>query len=192
MNPETISEQTGLLSAISSIVHDLRNSLTTIHGGAEMLVGSRLSQPQPGRVACHMYCASVGMREMLEEFSDRSKRAEHRAEAANVRELVAGAVNKIPLSAEFQSVHIVQAVPERVVIALDQHRICRVLVNLLVNAMEVMPSGGTIHMSAFSSRRSALIQVRDTGPGIAPEIRGWLFQPFATAGKESGIGDKDD
>jgi signal transduction histidine kinase len=189
MNPETIaSEQTGPLSAIASIVHDLRNPLTTIHGGAEMLVGSRLSQLQLDRVARHMYRASVRMGELLEEFLDRSKGPEHKVETSNVRELVASAVDKIALSAEFQSVHIVQAVPERVVIALDRHRICRLLVNLLVNAMEVMPNGGTIHISAVSSRRSVLIQVRDTGPGIAPEIRGRLFQPFSTAGKESGIG----
>lgn len=32
------------------------------------------------------------------------------------------------------------------------------------------------------------MQVRDTGPGIAPEIRDWLFRPFATAGKPNGVG----
>jgi signal transduction histidine kinase len=37
-------------------------------------------------------------------------------------------------------------------------------------------------------RDTALIQVEDTGPGIAPEIRGKLFQPFVTAGKRNGLG----
>jgi signal transduction histidine kinase len=71
---------------------------------------------------------------------------------------------------------------------MDRNRIHRVLVNLLVNALEVMPQGGTIHVSAVSQGRSVLIRVRDTGPGISPEIRDRLFQPFATAGKADGLG----
>jgi signal transduction histidine kinase len=57
-----------------------------------------------------------------------------------------------------------------------------------MNAIEVMPNGGTIHISAASEHRWVVIQVRDTGPGIAPEIRSRLFQPFVTARKASGLG----
>jgi signal transduction histidine kinase len=182
------SEQTTSLPAVLSIVHDLRNPLATIHGSAEMLAGSRFSQPQVHRIARNMYSASVRMRELLEEFLDRSRVAEKQREPSDIRELVASAVEKIAVSAEFQSVHIVQAVPEGLIVALDRRLMRRVLVNLLVNALEVMPNGGTINVSARSDQRSVLIRVRDTGPGITPEIRGRLFQPFATTGKASGIG----
>ena len=43
-------------------------------------------------------------------------------------------------------------------------------------------------MSAVSEPDAVVFRVRDTGPGIAPEIRGRLFQPFATAGKQGGRG----
>jgi signal transduction histidine kinase len=162
--------------------------LAAIHGSAEMLISSRLSHPQVHRLARNMYCASVRMRELLEEFLDRSRGAENKIERSDVRTLVASAVDQIAASAELQSVQIVQAVPEGLVIAVDRHRIRRVLVNLLVNALEVLPNGGAIRISAVSDRRSVLIRVRDTGPGIPPEIRGRLFQPFATAGKANGIG----
>ncbi len=184
----TAFEQTGSLSSVVSIVHDLRNPLATIHGSAEMLVRSNLSQPQIHRIARNMFCASVRMRELLEEFLGRSRGAEKKVEPSDVRELVTSAVDKITVSAELQLVQILQVVPEGLVIALDRHRMQRVLVNLLVNALEVMPNGGTIHISAVSDRRSVWIRVRDTGPGVPPEIRGRLFEPFATAGKASGIG----
>jgi signal transduction histidine kinase len=170
------------------MIHDLRNPLTAIHTSAEMLIRSRLSDPQVHRLARNMYCASVRMRELLEEFLDRSRDAESKLERSDVRTLVASAVDKVAASAELQSVHIVQVVPEGLVVALDRRRIRRVLVNLLVNALEAMPNGGTIRISAVSDRRSVLIRVRDTGPGIPPEIRDRLFQPFATARKASGIG----
>ena len=97
-------------------------------------------------------------------------------------------MDKIALVAEAQSVQIVQNVPENLVITLDRQRIQRVLVNLFVNALDVMPGGGTIRISAIPERHSVLIKVRDTGPGIAPEIRDQLFQPFVTAGKAGGLG----
>jgi signal transduction histidine kinase len=162
--------------------------LATIHGIAEMLVGSRLSQPQVHRIARNMYCTSVRMRELLEEFLERSRVAEKEREPCDLRELVTSAVEKIAISAEFQSVHIVQVVPEGLVVTLDRRLMRRVLVNLLVNALEVLPNGGAINISATSDQRSVWIRIRDTGPGITPEIRSRLFQPFATTGKASGIG----
>lgn len=92
------------------------------------------------------------------------------------------------VSAEFKSVQIVQAIPEGLLIPLDRRRMHRVLVNLLVNALEAMPDGGTVRISAVSGDGFVLIKVRDSGPGIAPEIRDRLFQPFTTSGKAGGLG----
>lgn len=78
--------------------------------------------------------------------------------------------------------------PEGLSIVLNRHRIHRVLVNLLANSLDVMPHGGRILISAISNRRSVFIRVRDSGPGIAPDIADRLFRPFVTAGKQNGIG----
>jgi signal transduction histidine kinase len=189
MNVSTIvNEWADSIPEIESIVHDLRNPLSTIHVGAEILIGSKVSEPQVHRIARNLYGASVRMKELLDEFVTRKRGTERGLEPSDLRELVASAVDRIALVAEFQSVHIVQKVPNNLVIALDRQRIQRVLVNLLVNALDVMPSGGTIRISAIRQHHSVVIKVRDTGPGIAAEIRDRLFQPFATAGKVDGLG----
>jgi signal transduction histidine kinase len=128
------------------------------------------------------------MKELLEEFLSRYRGADRGTESSDVRELVTSAVDKIALIAESLSVRIVQNVPENLTIAADRQRIRRVLVNLFVNALDVLPDGGTIRVSAIPVRSSVLIRVRDSGPGIASEIRDRLFEPFVTAGKSSGIG----
>jgi signal transduction histidine kinase len=127
------------------------------------------------------------MRELLEEFLDRSRNA-GTVESSDIRELVGSAVDKIAVSAEFQSVQIVQTVPKDLTVPMHRHRIQRVLVNLLVNALEAMPNGGSIYLSAVADSRSVMVRIRDTGPGIAPEIQNRLFQPFASAGKANGMG----
>src|SRR3954462_4166048 len=153
------SEGTAPLSAVVSMVHDLRNPLATIHGSAEMLAGARLSQPQVHRIARNMYSASVRMRELLEEFLDRSRDVTKERELSDVRELVASAVDKISAAAEFQSVHVVQVVPESLAAPVDRRLIRRVLVNLLVNALEAMPKGGAIRIAAISEGSSVLIRI---------------------------------
>jgi signal transduction histidine kinase len=189
MNLSTIGNETAAsIPAVASIVHDLRNPLSAIHGSAELLIGSRLSQPQVHRIAQNVYGASVRIRELLDEFLSRYQETDQRLEPCDLRELVAGAVVRIALLAESQAVQVIQNVPENLSIAVDRHCIRRVLVNLFVNALDVMPHGGTIRVSAVPGRNSILIRVRDTGPGVAAEIRSRLFEPFATAGKERGLG----
>ena len=171
-----------------SIIHDLRNPLAAIQGSAEVLFRSGLSQPQIDRIARNIYSASVRMRELLEEFLDRGRAATRQFELCDIRELVCRAVDEISVSAEFQQVEIAHDVPAGLAVSLDRRRMHRVLLNLLLNAMEAMPAGGRIDISAVAGRRAVLIQVRDTGPGIDPAILGQLFEPFATVGKPHGIG----
>jgi two-component system, NtrC family, sensor histidine kinase HydH len=184
----TVHEQAGLIPEITSIVHDMRSPLSAIYGSAELLIGWRLSEPQLHRIARNMYGASVRMKELLDELLSRYRGTHKQLESCDLRELVTSAVDKIALLADAQAVEVVQRVPENLLITVDRQRIQRVLVNLFVNALDVMPNGGAIRISATAVRDSVLIKVRDTGPGIAPEIRGRLFQPFATAGKAGGLG----
>lgn len=189
MNPRTIAiEAAGAMPEITSLVHDLRNPLAAILGSAEALISSRLSEPQVDRIARNLYGASVRMKELLDEVLTRYRGPGRDLESSDLRELITSAVDKVALAAEAQSMQIVQNVPGNLVITLDRQRIQRVLVNLFVNALDIMPFGGTIQVSAIPERHSVLIKVRDTGPGIAPEIRDRLFQPFATAGKAGGLG----
>jgi signal transduction histidine kinase len=191
MSPLTIAPKpSGSIPAAVAvaIVHDLRNPLTAIHGCAEMLIDARLSQPQVHRIAQNMYRASFRIQELLDEFLERCRGAEQGREPSDVRQLVTNATEVIGHTAEVQSVRIIRDIPAGIQVFVDRRRVRRVLINLLVNALEAMPDGGELHISAVSEPNAVLIKVRDTGPGIAPEIQSRLFQPFATAGKTGGIG----
>jgi signal transduction histidine kinase len=175
-----------LSSGAASIFHDLRNPLATIHASAQLLAREELSPAQIRRIARNVYSASSRMGALLEELLDRNTGCEMHKQATDVRALVECAVDTIAITAEFQGVAIEQDVPAGLIADLDWRRVKSVLVNLLVNALEVMPSGGAIRITAAAERDSVLAQVRDTGPGIAPEIQDRIFEPFVTAGKPRG------
>jgi signal transduction histidine kinase len=75
-------------------------------------------------------------------------------------------------------------------IVADSNAIGQVLLNLLTNARSAMTNGGgevTIETGYLPATRSVRLVVRDTGPGIAPEILPKIFDPFFTT-KPDGTG----
>jgi signal transduction histidine kinase len=78
--------------------------------------------------------------------------------------------------------------PEPVVLDIDPEQVQQVLVNLLLNAIEALPPGGTVTVSAERSDGGPVtVSVSDNGPGIAEGVRERLFEPFVT-GKADGVG----
>ena len=71
----------------------------------------------------------------------------------------------------------------------DPRKIRRVIVNLVQNAIEVSPPGAHVSVRLHTEGTRVLVDVEDRGPGIAPEVRGALFEVGATTkAKGSGIG----
>lgn len=78
--------------------------------------------------------------------------------------------------------------PPSVELLLNPKRLRRVYQNLVHNAAEAMPDGGKIFLRFEHRPTEVMTEIEDTGPGIAPEIAGQLFEAFATYGKSSGTG----
>ena len=172
----------------SSIVHDLRNPLAAIYGGAEMLVDAELTQEQRQRLASSIYIASRRIQELLKELVDVSRAKSHPAEICKLSDIVAGAWQSASRNANAQTAEIDLDVPEEILISVDRDRLERVFVNLIDNAVDAMPEGGKIEIRARAENGAAVVEVEDSGRGILEEAWPKLFQPFATFGKKNGLG----
>jgi signal transduction histidine kinase len=172
----------------SSIVHDLRNPLAAIYGGAEMLVDTQLSPPQVKRLAANIYRASRRIQELLQDLVNVSRGKSEAAEMCNLREVVEAACDASAAAAEAQGVHIHFQPEEDVELPIERARMERVFLNLIGNALEAMPGGGAIHIAERTGGDAVFIEFADTGPGIQPAIREKLFEPFVSAGKKNGLG----
>jgi signal transduction histidine kinase len=77
------------------------------------------------------------------------------------------------------------------VVEVNRGQLQQALLNLLLNAMQAMPGGGRITVSAGREREGehavAAVRIRDTGPGIPPQIRDQMFQSFLS-GRTDGTG----
>lgn len=70
---------------------------------------------------------------------------------------------------------------------LDPQRIRQVVLNLILNAAEAMPNGGTLTARTRSTDREVVAELDDTGHGIPPELAAKIFEPFFTT-KPGGSG----
>jgi len=69
----------------------------------------------------------------------------------------------------------------------DRDQILQVLLNLVRNAVEAMPDGGPVRVTARREGEAVVFSVTDSGPGISPEDLPRVFEPYFTT-KEGGTG----
>lgn len=171
----------------SSIVHDLRNPLAAIYGGAEMMMDGDLNATQLQRLAGNIYRSSRAIKDMLQELVDVSRGSIQSPETCRLAEVVSAAVETQAATAGQHGVEIHSNIDGAIELAVEPGRMERVFVNLISNAIEAMPEGGRIDISASRDGHTVVVSVEDTGPGIPPPVRGRLFEPFVTSGK-NGMG----
>src|SRR5579862_2411868 len=187
--PENWRERISIMGWLSTaIVHDLRNPLGTVFAGAEMLMDLDPASPHFKRLAANIYRAAGRMRELLADLADASDGAKRTSELCRVRDIVNSASEAALPAAEEQSVQILNDVPGGIEMPLERSRMECVFFNLIANAVEAMPHGGQVRISATKGDNCMLIAVEDTGPGIPAGIRDRLFEPFVTACKSQGLG----
>ncbi|MBV8865291.1 MAG: HAMP domain-containing protein [Acidobacteriaceae bacterium] len=172
----------------TSIVHDLRNPLAAIYGGAEMLVDADLSPEQSKRLALNIYNASSRIRKLLQDLSEVARARGKAAEICQLADIVKAAAAVVAREADLQRVSITIDVPNAAQVNVERERLERVFLNLINNALEAMPEGGSLHIAAEKENDCILVRVEDSGPGLAAQARATLFQPFSSFGKRNGFG----
>jgi signal transduction histidine kinase len=169
----------------SSLVHDLRNPLAAIYGGAELLVDGDLAPENTRRVAMNIHRACERVQELLRDLVNASRGQGGELDFFRLIEIVEAATESV--DSQTTGVHLSVEIDEAIEVFGERSRMERVFANLLSNAVEAMPSGGTITLTSAPLEKGIGVFVEDSGPGISPEMQPELFRPFVT-GKRSGLG----
>jgi len=153
-----------------------------------MLAEFDLPADQSKLTATQIHNAARRMERLLSEIGQVARSEPGRRSKCRIEDLVSAAMESQQEQVQFKNVTIDQSVEPGLTVECEQSRVERVLINLLANALEVLPDGGRISIQAARSGDVAQIDVVDNGQGVPVEIRKRLFQPFVTAGKKNGLG----
>ncbi len=174
-----------------SIVHDFKNPLNVIGMAGDLAGAEDATQAERSEAKATIRKQVDRLAEMIGEVLEftRGASSPERLVESDYREFVAHALAEIAPDASRRAVQIeVQRAAPSVRLRMDRQRLLRVFFNLINNAMDAMPSGGTIALRFRVAGKEVITELEDSGPGIAPEIAARLFQPFATHGKAHGTG----
>jgi signal transduction histidine kinase len=174
----------------SSISHDLRHSLAAVMANAEFLCESNLTPGQREDLYAEIRIAVDQMTDLIESLLEFSRTRESlRPSYGNVRSAVDRAVQGVKAHPEFQRIRFRVSSDGSSEGWFDFKKLERALLNLLLNACEVVPpDAGKIEIVMRRTGENLEIRIQDNGPGIADAVRDRLFEPFVSHGKENGTG----
>ncbi|MGB8167796.1 MAG: ATP-binding protein [Chthoniobacteraceae bacterium] len=174
-----------------SIVHDFTNPLSNIGFAADLACAGDATRKERTQAKATIRKQVDRLSDMIGELLEFTRGPSGSVALAlvNYRQFVERLISDLASEVEQRSVQILcENPPPEIPLPLDRRRLAHVFLNLINNAIAFMPGGGKIVLRFAVSDDEVNTEVEDTGSGIAPEIAGRLFEPFATHGKRQGTG----
>jgi signal transduction histidine kinase len=176
---------------VASVSHELRTPLAQIRMFTETLQLGRERDPQERQQWLNIISREARrLGDLVENIllfshidADRTKLEKERTDLGElIEEVVEGFV---PI-AEQRGMRLLADAPSRIFSLVDPRAMRQVIVNLLDNALKYGPRGQVVSIELERIGTVARITVSDQGPGIAPNDRKRLWQPFVRLGKDAG------
>ena len=181
----------GFLTA--GLAHEIRNPLGAIRGAAELLEDENRDGPG-ARVAQVLVRETERLDGVLTRFLRFAGTEPSGREAANLSDIAEEVVQLITSEASHRGVGITHVrCSEMPTVLLDAGSLRQVLLNLVLNALQVQPQGGTVRIMSGRDdgdvKHPLFVRVEDAGPGVAAEDRGAIFHPYySTRPGGTGLG----
>ena len=187
----------------SGIAHELGTPLNVVSGRASLIGSGKLNAEEVSASVDVIKRETDRMASLIQRLLDFARRRESQRVTADVVPIVRQTIELLDSMAQNHKVQLSltgeQPSPARV----DVSQLQQVLTNLIVNAIQAMPLGGTVHISVAETNADPPVQyrhrlpkfvaisVRDEGSGIAAEDIEHIFEPFFTTkdvGEGTGLG----
>ena len=189
-----LEKMSALGELASGVAHDFNNTLAGILGRAQLLLRSNDLETIRGGLKIIIKTAEDGAKTIkrIQDFA--RQRRDHDFAPIAVDQLLFD-VSEITRPrwkdcAEAANVHISLElqIRSRALVMGEASELREVLVNMVFNAVDAMPDGGTLTLSAAETDGFVEISVRDTGVGMSSEVSSRVFDPFFTTKGKAGMG----
>lgn len=178
----------------ASIAHEIRNPLNGIRLTMQMLKQKLGNTPGNSEIRASDLDLVIGevdrLNVLLSDLLAFREAPRPHMEEQKLLPILERCVELLGPQAQERNVAIrIQADDEDAQAAVDAKHLTQVLTNLILNALAAVPEGGMIDLHLGRKGSGFMIDVHDTGPGVPPESREHLFEPFYTTRNEgSGLG----
>ncbi len=169
----------------ATIAHEIRNPLGGIQGFAALLQRDVPEDDPRRRLVERILAGTKSLDRVVNELLEYTRPVELKIEDVDARGIVSGAIEYLPPAP--RGVAIRNHAPAGLAVRGDAQKLRQVLLNILLNAVQSVGESGEIDVRCAQDGGELVIEVSDTGPGIAPEHLDKVFMPFFTT-REKGTG----
>jgi signal transduction histidine kinase len=175
--------------AAAGLAHETRNPLNIIRGMAQMITKEPDASTDVREIAGEIVEQADRVNAQLNEFINYARPREVRQTAVSLQSVANEVTRALAYDAEEKNLSIEVNAPALVINA-DEQLLRQALFNLVLNAVQAVPAGGSIQIIGERvDGENVTLEIHDNGPGIAPEHRTQIFKPyFTTNQKGTGLG----
>lgn len=189
---QTRAQNLERLSAIGQmaavVAHEIRNPLVTIGGFAKSLADDMSPEDPNSRFVNIIYDEVQRLERVVKDMLDYAKPVKMSLKEVFIRDVISQAIEILTPELEKTGVTVVSRLSRSgTPVKVDPNLMRQLLLNLMSNAQDAMPEGGTLRITSSFDSSSFRIRISDTGVGISPERKEKLFEPFYTS-KQGGTG----
>ena len=165
--------------------HDLRNPLQGIMGAAYLLKTCEDHLGEQGKKMLHLIEDAIQRSDkIINDLLEYSREIQLDLSASNAKSLIGQSLASIKTP---ENINVVNHTKEQPTVEVDVEKMKRVCLNLMKNAFDAMPKGGTLTITNTESDGNLQVSFADTGVGIRPEILEKIWSPLFTT-KAMGMG----
>lgn len=176
----------GEMAAI--MAHEVRTPLGILYTSAQMLRREPNISPEGVEMTRFILEESVRLQRLVTTLLECARPRAPEMRCQNVHEIVQRSTDLLAPQARKKHIKIsLDLTAHSAVIECDGELLVQVILNLILNAIQILPAGGQILVHTRSIQKGLIVEVEDDGPGIPIANRQNLFDPFFTT-REGGIG----
>jgi signal transduction histidine kinase len=172
----------------ATMAHEVRTPLGIMRSSAQML------QREPGltetskEMLGFILSENDRLNRLISSLLDCARPRQPVFKEHHLHDIVARALDLLSMQVQRKSIRLETKLnaPNDLLIC-DEEHLLQVLLNLVMNAVQILPAGGHILIRSFTTQEGLVLQVDDDGPGIPTYERAKVFDPFFTQ-REGGIG----
>lgn len=173
------------------LAHEIRNTLNAMHGQIALLrKDAAQDDSRTAKRIAAIESAVVELEELVGLFLAFARPEKDESQQLDLRQLIHEVVDFAALDLAQGHISVRLDLPDELpAVRADAGKLKRVLMNLLINARQAMPEGGTLTVSACSRGGAVVVAVTDTGIGIPDKDKPHIFETFfSTKAEGTGLG----
>jgi two-component system sensor histidine kinase HydH len=173
---------------IASVSHEIKNPLGIIRSTADLLEKKVIQIEPQNQLATVIREEADRLNRIVTEFLDFARPQIPRVHPVRIESILEKNLHFLETELARHSITIQRDFPsDSQTVFVDQDLIYRAFLNILLNAIQALPEGGTIGVKVQYDSQGVKIEIKDSGTGLSPEELTKVFKPFFTT-KEKGSG----